>query len=478
MKYLKRYESFMNNAFNDVNINIDKSLSIIEKQILNDFSVNFWDLSLNSSVFTNEEKLFIKENLISHKADLVNEGWLGDTLGQVWDKAKEIGGKIWDKVKAKITIIKDNIKNLVSGIADFIKAMFKSLGNSIVTKSTALKDKVKTDFPAKVKAILDQKKPAEKDLTTEIQQLKATCEHLKLSITAGLFTGSVDSSDDNVIKDAEGQIGELESELKAESSNHDILKAFYITEAEEVENPESVEYKVGDKVIYKSKEGKEIEKEIIKIEGDNFFFNDKEGKEFSKTKADIVGKAKGLGGKIWGGFSKWFLDMEQSTPPVKGKAVWWLKLILKIVGLVLSPIVKALEVAAKFISSNILKAASAGAKYLKGPGIFEFLVLGGIAAGIPALITEFSLVGHKMPEDWAHIFEVVGLFLSEVSGLKVLLSIFGAFCAAMTLYQLVVEFKHLFGGHGHGEEGHGEKVPAPVETPAKPGTPPAPVPAT
>ena len=48
----------------------------------------------------------------------------------------------------------------------------------------------------------------------------------------------------------------------------------------------------------------------------------------------------------------------------------------------------------------------------------------------------------------------------------------------MTLYQLVVEFKHLFGGHGHGEEGHGEKVPAPVETPAKPGTPPAPVPAT
>ena len=71
MKYLKRYESFMNQAFNDVNINIDKSLSIVEKQVLNDFSVSFWDLSMNSSVFTNEEKTFIKENLMTNKVDLV-----------------------------------------------------------------------------------------------------------------------------------------------------------------------------------------------------------------------------------------------------------------------------------------------------------------------------------------------------------------------------------------------------------------------
>jgi gas vesicle protein len=469
MKYLKRYESFMDNVFNDVNINVDKSLSIVEKQVLNDFSINFWDLSLNSSVFTNEEKKFIKENLMSNKVDLVNEGWLGDTLGTVWDKAKELGGKVWDKIKSKITIIKDNIKNLVSGIADFIKNMFKSLGNSIVTKSTALKDKVKTEFPAKVKAILDQKKPDEKELTTEIQQLKATYDHLKLSIAAGLLTGSIDASDDNVIKDAEGQIGELENELKAESSNHDILKAFYIVnEAEEA----AVEYKVGDKVKYKRDSGEEVEKEITKIEGDNIFFTDKEGKEFSKPKTDIIGKAQSVAGKVWGGFAKWFLDMEQATPPEKGKAVWWLKLILKVVGLVLSPLVKALEVAVKFVSSNILKCASAAAKYLKGPGVFEFLIMGGIAAGIPALITEFTLVSHKMPEAWAHIFEIVSHFLSEMAGVKTLITIFGAFCTAMTLAQLVQEFVHLFKGHGHGAEGHG------AETPAKPGTPPAPAPAT
>jgi hypothetical protein len=456
MKYLKRYESFMNQAFNDVDINIDKSLSIVEKQVLNDFSVSFWDLSLNSSVFTTEEKKFIKENLMSNKVDLVNEGWLGDTLGNVWNKAKEVGGKVWDKVKSKITIIKDNIKNLVSGIADFIKSLFKSLGDSIVTKSKAVYAAAKPKFEMVVKETFTKKKPDPKAIKTEIDGLKATADHLKNVIVTGLLTGNIETTDDAVITDAEGQVGELENELKTESQNHDILSAFYITEAEEAKEEGPVEYKVGDKVTYKDKEGKEQEKEIIKIEGDNFFFKDKEGNEFSKAKTDITGKAKSLGAKVWGGFAKWFLDMEQATPPVKGKAVWWLKLILKIVGLVLSPVVKALEIAVKFITSNLLKAVSMASKYLKGPGVFEFLILGGILAGLPALVTEFSLLTHKMPEAFAKIFEIIAEFLVEVTGMENLLLIIGGFCAAMTLYQLIVEFKHLFGGHGgedHSEEG-------------------------
>lgn len=464
MKYLKRYESFMNQAFNDVNINIDKSLSIVEKQVLNDFSVNFWDLSLSSSVFTEEEKSFIKENLMTNKVDLVNEGWLGDTLGTVWDKAKEVGGKIYDKVKSKITIIKDNIKNLVSGIADFIKSLFKSLGDSIATKSKAIYAAVKPKFESTVKATFAKKKPDPKVLKNEIDELKVTVEHLKNSIAAGLLTGSIDAADDAVITDAEGQVGELENELKAESQNHDILSAFYITEAEEAE----VEYKVGDKVKYKRDNGEEVEKEIVRIDGDNFFFKDKDGKEFSKAKTDIIGKAKSLGAKVWGGFSKWFLDMEQSTPPVKGKAVWWIKLILKIIGLVLSPVVKALEIAAKFITSNILKAVSVTSKYLKGPGVFEFLVLGGIVAGLPALVTEVSLLGHVVPEPFSKIFEVIAEFLAELTGIDMILKIIGGFCAAMTLLQLGLEFKHLFGGHGG--EGHGEEGAKPEggEAPAAP----------
>ena len=465
MKYLKRYEKFVNENIKFVNQNIDKNLMIVEKRVLNDFSNSFWDMSLKSSVFSEEEKEFIKENLTTIKVDLINEGWLTDTLGEVWTKAKEVGGKVWDKVKSKISIIKDNIKNLCSGISDFVKEMFKSIGNSLVTKAQSLKEKVKTEFPEKIKSTLQKNKPKDEDLGNELKQLSSTSKHLTESVKVGLFSKNIDVADDSVVSGAESQVGELEAELKTESLNHDILSAFYITEADKAE----VEYKVGDKVKYKRDNGEEVEKEIVKIEGDTFFFKDKDGNEFSKQKSDMTGKSTSGVAKAWSGFAKWFLDMEESTPPVKGKAVWWIKLILKIVSLVLSPIVKVLEVAAKYVSSNVLKGASAVSKWLNGPGVFEFLVLGGIVAGIPALITEFSLVSHKMPEAWAHTFEIVSHFLAEAAGFKVLITIFGAICTAMTFAQLVVEFKHLFGSHG---EGHGEEG-----TPAKPGTPPTPAPA-
>jgi gas vesicle protein len=457
MKYLKRYERFVNENIKFANHNIDKNLMIVEKQVLNDFSNSFWDMSLKSSIFSKEEKEFIKESLITIKVDLINEGWLTDTLGEVWNKAKEVGGKVWDKIKSKISIIKDNIKNLCSGISDFIKEMFKSIGNSLITKSQSLKEKVKTEFPQKVKSVLEKNKPKDEDLGNELKQLSVTSKHLTESVKVGLFSKNIDVADDSIISGAEAQVGELEAELKTESLNNDILSAFYITEADDA----GVEYKVGDTVKYKRDNGEEVEKEIIKIEGDTFFFKDKDGNEFSKQKSDIISKSTGSTGvvaKAWSGFAKWFLDMEQATPPVDGKAVWWIKLILKIVSLVLSPIVKALEVAAKYISSNILKGASAVSKWLNGPGVFEFLVLGGIIAGIPALITEFSLVSHKMPEAWAHTFEIVSHFLAEAAGFKVLITIFGALCTAMTFSQLVVEFKHLFGSHGHEDVAHSEQT--------------------
>lgn len=474
MKYLKRYERFVNENVRMAIKNIDKELMMVEKQVLKDFSGSFWDMSLRSSAFSEEEKSFIKENLMESEVDLVREGWLVDTLKSGWEKAKEVGGKVWDKIKSKVEVIRKNLKDLCGGIADFIKSMFKSIGSSLTKKSADMKEKIKVDFPEKVKAVMAAKKPSDKELGTELGQLKSTYEHLSAAAGAGLFLKNVDAVDDNVIKDAESQVGELESELKTESLNHDILGSFYIAEAEEAE----AEYKVGDKVKYKMKDGGEAEKEIVKIEGDSIFFKDKDGNEFSKSKSDITGKAQGSGAKAWGGFAKWFLDMEQATPPEKGKAVWWIKLILKVVSLILSPVVKALEVAAKYIASNVLKGASAVSKYLNGPGVFEFLILGGIIAGIPALITEFTLVSHKMPEPFAHIFEIVSHFLAEAAGFKVLITIFGAICTAMTFAQLVTEFKHLFGhGHGeHGEEGHEQEKPGqPAAKPAAPGAAPAPV---
>lgn len=439
MKYLKRYESFINDAISNVNYDVNKNIIIVEKKILNDFSISFWDLSLNSSVFTDEEKSFIKENLTTIKVDLVNEGWLSDTLSNVWNRAKEEGGKIWDKIKNKISIIKKFIVKIVEDIAKFIINMFKSIGDSIISKSQELKDASKGKFEQVVKSALS-KKINEVELKNEIQQLKATVEHLKISIKIGLFSNKINNIDDNIIKDAESQVGDLENELKAESMNYDILKYFYIKEEVEEDT-----YKVGDLVRYKTKDGKEIDKKITKIEGDNFYFINKEGNEFSKTSEEIIKKVS-TGEKVWGGFVKWFLDMEQATPPIKGKPVWWIKFILKIISLFLSPIVKGLEIAAKFVTSNVLKTASIASKYLDGPGVYDFLILSGIIAGIGGLIVEFKLVSHSMAEPYSHLFEVIGLFISEITGMKSLLLIFGSFCAAITLYQLIVEFKHLFGG--------------------------------
>lgn len=465
MKYLKRYERFVKDGAKIASKSIDRELALAERQVLKDFSGSFWDMSLRSSAFSEEEKQFIRENLAGSDIDLVREGWLLDTMKSGIEKAKEIGGKVWDKVKSKVDVIRQNIKDLCAGIAGFIKDFFKSMGSAIYSRAMAVKEKAKSEFPEKVKAAMASKKPSDEELGTELAQLKSTYEHLSSAIKAGIFTNSVDAADDGVLKDAESQVGELESELKAESASHDILASFYIAEAEEAE------YKAGDKVRYKMKDGGEAEKEIVRVEGDNIFFKDKEGNEFSKAKSDIAGKAEGAGAKAWGGFAKWFLDMEQATPPEKGKAVWWIKLILKVVSLLLSPVVKALEVAAKFVASNVLKGASAVSKFIHGPGVFEFLVLGGIVAGIPALVTEFTLVSHKMPEPWAHIFEIVSHFLAEAAGFKVLITIFGALCTAMTFAQLVTEFKHLF-GHGHGEEHGEEKGEAPAE-----GSPEAPKPA-
>jgi len=441
MKYLKRYESFLNDALNGMNKNIDSRLMIVEKNVLNDFSGSFWEMSIKSSVFTNEEKKFIKENLTTYKVDLVNEGWFGDMITKVYTSAKEKGKEIFAKIKEKIIKIKDGIKDLVGGIADFIKSLLASLAKKVTDGIKPLHDKVKDEFPKKVKETFAKKKPDPKELDKEIGELKTTYEFLKTKMSS-MFSPEIDKVDDSVISNAEAEVQSLESELQLES--FDILSSFYYIK-------EADEFKEGEKVKYKRDNGEEVEKEILRVEGDKIFFNDKDGNEFSKPITDVTkiegGEGedkKSFGGKAKDWFMKWFLDMEKSSPPEKGgKAKWWIKLILKIISLVLSPVVKTLEVAAKLIVSNICKGVSWTVEKLGGPGVFEFLILGGIVAGIPALITEFTLVSHKMPDPWSHIFEIVSHFLTEISGLKILLTIFGAFCAFMTFYQLVTEFGHL-----------------------------------
>jgi len=182
MKYLKRYEKFINDVINNVDYNINKNITIVEKQVLNDFSVSFWDLSLNSSIFTEEEKCFIKENLMSVKVNLINEGWLSDQLVGVWNKAKEKGGEILNKIKNKIIIIKNYLVKLITDISKFIISMFNSIGKTILTKSNELKEKNKDNFEQIVKSKFNENKPDNDKLNNEVKQLKSTIEYITSSL--------------------------------------------------------------------------------------------------------------------------------------------------------------------------------------------------------------------------------------------------------------------------------------------------------
>lgn len=438
MKYLNRYNEFFKSYINKSVNDIDNRLSVIESKILNDFEKDFWHLSMKSKVFNNEEKYFISENLMTSKVDLINEGWLSDTLGNVWDKAKEKGGKILDKIKSKITIIKDNIKNLVKGISDFVKSLLSSISSNVNNKITELKNKTKDKFADTFKNLLNKNQHTDEEVKSELKQLTDSYKFIADKMKSDLFGSNIDSNLNKVEMDAESQVGEIETEMKNESA--DILMSFYY------EN-----FNAGDLVEYKSKDGSTQKKNIERIDGDKIYFIDKEGNEFYKLTSDIITDEEHKESKgVWAGFSKWVLDMEQSTPPVEGKAVWWIKLILKIITTILSPVVKGLEVAAKAITSNLMKGVSTAIKWMGGPGVYDFLILSAVLVGIGALATELSLVTHGMKEEWAHIFEIVSHFLSEMAGIKVLTTVFGSVCTFMTFYQLIEESKHLiFGGHEH-----------------------------
>ena len=77
---------------------------------------------------------------------------------------------------------------------------------------------------------------------------------------------------------------------KYNKSLSDILNGMKGAVSEEGSKERKIEYKVGDVVKYKLKDGGEGEKEITKIEGDKFFFTSKDGKELSSNISNITSK--------------------------------------------------------------------------------------------------------------------------------------------------------------------------------------------
>ena len=284
--------------------------------------------------------------------------------------------------------------------------------------------------------LITQKKISTEDLKGDLGNVKQTTDFLK-SKFVGSFNKKIETVDDKVISDAEAEVANIEDELKLES--FDILKTFYSV---------NEDFKVGDMVSYTRDNGEKNQKEIVKIDGETINFKDKEGNEFTKKfdEVEAVNKVveKILDAKDW--FMKWFLDMKQTSPPEEGKSKWWMKLVLKVILLLIAPMKALLTTTINFITKNAAKGLSNFVKSLGGPGIFEFTALNAVLLGIPNLIEAptkiiFSQFGlSQLEEPWNLVFKLFSKLISEVSGMDMIIKVFGVICLVLAVEGIVSSY--------------------------------------
>ena len=429
MKHVRNYKSFVKD--------IHKQVPIIEKQIFSDFSNSIWDMSLRSSIFTNSEKEFIKENLISYKIDLLKEEFgIKDFFQTVYDNGKKVGGKLFSTIKEKLLKIKEGMKSLISGVVKFFESIIKNLFNISQRNVKNITTQFKSPIDKKLVELITQKKIDKEDLKSDLGDVKQTTGFLKGKFVSS-FNKQVETIDDKVISDAEKEVANIEDELKLES--FDILKTFYSV---------NEDFKVGDMVSYTRDNGEKTQKEIVKVDGETITLKDKEGNEFTKKSDEVksVNKTttKILDAKDW--FMKWFLDMKQTSPPEEGKTKWWIKLILKVIMLLLSPIKILLKTTINFISKNALKGLSNFVKSLNGPGLFEFTTLGAVLIGIPNLIEApekimFAQFGtSQLEEPWDLVFSLLSGLILGLSGMDLVVKVFGVICLILAVEGIISSY--------------------------------------
>ncbi len=394
MKWIKEYSKFLKES----KLQVEEQSLIIEKQIMHDLSKDFWNLCLKSEVFTIDEKEYISKNLSTIEVKL-NEEW--EWLDKAVNYAKEKGDKF-------IKIIKGRIEKLKAGIKNFIKSMVemaKNLLTSFFSAANKYAQKLSKSSKTKVEQVLEKNKVPE----DEWSQLKLTLEHWgllakdKVNSAAAAYS-SAKNLFINVQSSAEKQSIENLNQINFSEVEEDVLIHFYnfdkINEAEDAQNVQN--------------------------------------KEAGST-------------TVWSWLLK-FLGQEKLDPDVKigKKLFWWGKFFLKVLGFILSPLTKLLESLIKFSGNKILKGISHLTKQMSGPGVFEFVVLGGIVAGLVGIAAEAALLSHlEFPGNqelhqvvsWiAHAVEAAG----DLAGwYKIITTTLTTFCLVMTVWHVYEEIKHL-----------------------------------
>ncbi len=399
MKYVKGYSKFVKESKKQ----IEKNAIIVEKQLLNDFSKGFWSLCIKSSIFTNEEKEFITENLSTSDVKL-NEEW--EWLDKAVTFAKDKGGKVLDNIKSRIEKLTSGIKQFITSMVEMAKNLWAAMITGVKKLAGELSDKHKE----KVKVLID--KAPEKEKMDELNQLKSTVQHWGLMGTtvAEITQAKANTAVTNLF---------VKSQADAEQQSINNLK-----KAEALE--ESIFFGVEDDILV-------------------HFYNINESEE-------VVAKEGGEEKKsVWDWILK-FLGQEGLDPEVKGgkKLLWWGKFFLRVLGLIFSPLVKLLEGLLKWKGNKILQGVSWLTNQTGGPGVYKFVVMGGIVAGLIGIVLEGALLNHiEFPGagamhstvSWishslAHAGDLVGWYKTISYTLTV-------FCLALTIVEVAKEIGHL-----------------------------------
>ena len=399
MKYVKGYSKFVKESKKQ----IKKNAIIVEKQLLNDFSKGFWDLCVKSSIFTNEEKVFITENLSTSDVKL-NEEW--EWLDKAVTFAKDKGGKILDTIKSRIEKLTSGIKQFIASMVEMAKNLWAAMITGVKKLAGELSDKHKE----KVKVLIE--KAPDKEKMDELNQLKSTVQHWGLiSTTVAEITQAKAST----------TVANLFTKAQADAEQQSINN---LKEAEALE--ESIFFGVEDDILV-------------------HFYNINESEE-------VVAKEGGEEKKsVWDWILK-FLGQEGLDPEVKGgkKLLWWGKFFLKVLGLIFSPLVKLLEGLLKWKGNKILHGVSWLTNQTGGPGVYKFVVMGGIVAGLIGIVIEGALLNHiEFPGagamhsavSWVshslvHAGELVGWY-------KTISYTLTLFCLALTIHEVAKEIGHL-----------------------------------
>lgn len=236
---MRDYSSFIT----ETKRQIDKNALVVEKQVLGEFSSDFWSLCLRSKIFTNGEKSYIENNLSNKKVSLLNEEW--EWLDKAVDYAKDKGEKMLNYVSDKITAVKNGLKEFVSSMVTYAKDMFMSMIKGALNQAGKFKEKVGGD--GKIKKQIEELDP--KKSKNEIVDLKKTFQFWAPGKTlaeaaAGIITNNtsfdkVGAKIEAKLKTAEAEafssteknLAEAETEAKNESVSsiiYFIFKIFFI----------------------------------------------------------------------------------------------------------------------------------------------------------------------------------------------------------------------------------------------------------